>query len=78
MRTVLTVSIDTYDERGVLTGSLLGMRASSALHDPHDVLEHIATSMPETWRQMSYQDIVTAREQHSPIDAAGWAQLSIF
>lgn len=78
MKTCVTIAVDTYDASGRLVGSLLGARASSEHHDPHDVIQAVCDALPPTWRQMSYDDLVEHFSSVSWGTHEPWEQLSIF
>lgn len=78
MRTVITVSVDHYDVRGNLIGSLMGARASAAPVNPDAALEAVWAGLPLEWVQMTYDELVDHFAKTRPADATAWQQLTIF
>jgi len=78
VRTVLTISVDSYDAHGRLIGCQIAARASSEAVAPLDVIEGVFGALPPQWAQMTYDELVDHFAQSRPSDPSPWEQLSIF
>lgn len=78
MRTVLTLSVDSYDSKGNLTGSTLAARASSTPVDAHDLFDVVTAALPPEWSQMTYSELVDHFSSTRGDDDAPWEQMTIF
>lgn len=77
-RTVATLAIDSYDRRGELIGTTLHARCSAAAHDHQDVAEALWSSLPESWRQVTYAEALELFARPDESTTVRWTQLSIF
>lgn len=75
---VLTLSVDTYGPSGELVGSNLAVRSSAEHVSPYDLFDAITASLPEPWKQLTYDEAVAYMAHREAFAPVTWEQLSIF
>lgn len=77
-RHIVWVSIDTYDQKGRITSSLLGARSIETHADPHGILDELFADLPASYRQLTGDEVAALVLDHQCGPAPHWEQLSIF
>lgn len=77
-RHIVWVSVDTYDSQGRMRSSLLGARSVETYVDPHGILDELLGDLPDSYRQLSGDEVAALVAGPGGGPRLTWEQLSIF